>query len=56
MSEGMEKRNILKDDFDWEIPLAIPEKSDIEARAICSKAQTNAVAASFEGILIRNAE
>ena len=43
-------------DFDWELPLAIPEKTDIEARAICSKAQANAVAASFEGILIRNAE
>ena len=41
---------------DWEMPLAIPEKTDIEARAICSKAQVNAVAASFEGILIRNVE
>jgi hypothetical protein len=43
-------------DFDWELPLKIAEKTDIEVRAICSKAQSNAVAASFQGILIRNVE
>ena len=43
-------------DFDWEIPLRIPEKTDIEARAVASSASTQAVAATFEGILIDNAE
>jgi hypothetical protein len=42
-------------DFDWELPLKIPEKTDIEARAIASSASTMAVAATFEGILIDNA-
>lgn len=41
-------------DFNWEAPLIIPEKTDIEARAIVSKSQDNAVAATFEGILIKN--
>jgi hypothetical protein len=35
--------------------LQIPEKTDIEARAIASSASTMAVAATFEGILIDNA-
>lgn len=39
--------------FDFEQPLKIAEKTDIEVRAICSKNQNNAVAATFEGILIR---
>jgi len=42
-------------DFDWEVPLKIPAKSDIECRAICSKNQANAVAATFEGVLIDGA-
>lgn len=42
-------------DFDWEVPLRIPEKSDIECRAVCSKNQTNAVSATFEGVLIDGA-
>lgn len=42
-------------DFDWEVPLRIPEKSDIECRAICSKNQTNAVSATFEGVLVDGA-
>ena len=41
-------------DFDWETPLVVTEKSDIEATAIVSKSQENAVAATFEGILIKN--
>ena len=41
-------------EFDWETPLVIPEKTDIEARAIVSKSQDNAVATTFEGILIKN--
>ena len=41
-------------DFDWELPLRIEEKTDIEARATCSKAQANSVAASFEGVLVKN--
>lgn len=42
-------------DFDWEIPLGIPEKTDIEARAISSSGD-QAVAATFEGVLIRNGD
>lgn len=41
-------------DFKWETPLGIPEKSDVEATAIVSKAQDNAVAATLEGILVKN--
>lgn len=37
-------------------PLAIPEKSDMEVRAICSKNQNNAISAVFQGILIDNGE
>lgn len=39
-------------DFWFDYPLALPEKTDIEARAFCSKQQPNAVSASFEGLLI----
>lgn len=39
-------------DFWFDFPIALPEKSDIEAEAFCSKQQTNSVSASFEGILI----
>jgi hypothetical protein len=39
--------------FDFEQPLKITEKTDIEVRAICSKNQNNAMAAAFEGILVR---
>ena len=39
-------------DFWFDFPIALPEKSDVEAKAICSKQQTNGVSASFEGILI----
>jgi hypothetical protein len=40
--------------YDWEIPLAIPEKTDIEARAIALSGSNFYVTASFEGIYIKN--
>jgi len=40
--------------FPFSYPLKVTEKSDIEVRAICSKNQNNAVAATFEGILVKN--
>lgn len=43
-------------DFDWEFPLRIPEKTDIEARAQGSGNDSHQVAASFEGVLIRNGD
>lgn len=42
-------------DFPFDYPLKINEKSDVEVTAICSKNQNNAVAATFEGVLIDNA-
>lgn len=39
-------------DFWFDFPIALPEKSDIETKAFCSKQQVNAVSASIEGILI----
>lgn len=39
-------------DFWFDFPIALPEKSDVEAKAICSKQQINGVSASIEGILI----
>lgn len=38
--------------FPFTFPLRLPEKTDIEVRAICSKNQNNAVSATFEGVLI----
>jgi len=43
-------------DFPFDQPLKITEKTDLEVRAICSKNQNNAIAATFEGVLIDNAE
>ena len=40
--------------YDWEIPIAIPEKSDIEARAIALSGSNFYVTASFEGMYIKN--
>jgi len=40
--------------YDFEIPLAIPEKTDIEARAIALSGTNFYVTASFEGIYIKN--
>ena len=60
-SEGSVFRTAYKFDligdniqFDFEYPLEVPEKSDVEVRAICSKNQNNAVAASFQSVLIDN--
>lgn len=39
-------------DFWFDYPIALPEKSDIETRAFCSKQQINAVSTSIEGLLI----
>jgi hypothetical protein len=39
-------------DFWFDFPIALPEKSDIETRAFCSKAQVNAVSTSLEGLLV----
>ena len=39
--------------FPFRFPLKITEKTDLEVRAICSKNQNNAVAATFEGILVK---
>ena len=41
-------------DFDWEYPLRIPEKTDLEARAQGSGNDSHQVAASFEGVLVLN--
>lgn len=38
--------------FPFTFPLALPEKTDLEARAICNKNQNNAVSATFEGVLV----
>ena len=40
--------------YDWEIPIAIPEKSDIEARGIALSGSNFYVTASFEGMYIKN--
>jgi len=39
-------------DFVFDNAIALPEKTDLETRAICSKQQTNAVSTSFQGILV----
>lgn len=40
--------------YDFEVPLAIPEKTDIEARAIALSGTNFFTTASFEGIYIKN--
>jgi len=40
--------------YDWDVPLAIPEKTDIEARAIALSGTNFYVTASFELIYIKN--
>jgi hypothetical protein len=39
-------------DFVFDNAIALPEKTDLETRAICSKQQQNAVSTSFQGILV----
>ena len=38
--------------FPFHYPLRLPEKYDLEVRAICNKNQINAVSATFEGVLV----
>jgi hypothetical protein len=38
--------------FPFKYPLRLPEKYDLEVRAICNKNQNNAVSATFEGVLV----
>ena len=40
-------------DFWFDYPLALPEKTDIETRAVCSKNQINAVSTSYEGLVVQ---
>lgn len=40
--------------YEWDIPIAVTEKSDIEARAIALSGTNFYVTASFEGIYIKN--
>ena len=40
--------------YEWSIPIAVPEKADIEARAIALSGTNFFVTASFEGIYIKN--
>lgn len=40
--------------FPFAYPLKIEEKTDVEVRAVCNKAQDNAISATFEGVLVRN--
>lgn len=49
--------NVLNNtvEFDWEVPIRIPEKSDLEARAIVSKNHSVGVSATFEGVLVDGA-
>ena len=39
--------------FPFNQPLKIPEKTDLQVTAICSKNQNNAMAATFSGILVK---
>jgi hypothetical protein len=39
--------------FPFNQPLRIPEKTDVEVRAVCNKNQLNAVGAIFQGFLIQ---
>jgi hypothetical protein len=40
--------------YDWSVPLVVPEKTDIEARAIALAGTNFYVTASFEGMYIKN--
>lgn len=40
--------------YEWDIPIAVPEKADIEARSIALSGSSFFVTASFEGIYIKN--
>lgn len=40
--------------FPFVYPLRIGEKTDVEVRAVCNKAQDNALSATFDGVLVRH--
>jgi hypothetical protein len=40
--------------YEWDIPIALPEKTDIEARAIALSGSNFYVTAAFEGMYIKN--
>ena len=42
--------------YPFAYPIAVSEKSDVEVRAICNKNQSNAISASFNGVLIVNGD
>lgn len=59
-SEGSVFRTAVKVDviggelvFPFEYPLRVPEKTDVQVTAVCSKNQNNALAATFGGVLIQ---
>lgn len=59
-SEGSVFRTAIKVDivggelvFPFDVPLRIPEKTDVQVTAICNKNQNNAIAATFGGYLIQ---
>ena len=39
--------------FPFYYPLRLPEKCDLEVRAVCNKNQINAVSATFEGVIVK---
>ncbi len=41
-------------EFNWQYPIQIPEKTDIETRVRCLKNQKNSATTSLEGVLIQN--
>jgi hypothetical protein len=40
--------------YEWDIPIALPEKTDIEARAIALAGTNFYTTAAFEGMYIKN--
>lgn len=42
--------------YPFAYPITVSEKSDIEVRAICNKNQSNAISASFNGVLVVNGD
>ena len=42
--------------YPFAYPIVVTEKSDVEVRAICNKNQSNAISASFNGVLVVNGD
>jgi hypothetical protein len=42
--------------YPFAYPIKVTEKSDVEVRAICNKNQSNAISASFNGVLVVNGD